>query len=319
MRKTLKRVFIATGTPGIDMSTLFYKSITFLSPKWGRWIFLVFAWFVATGYFIFFPRRVRNSTRIYQALYPGRHRLFHLWCTWRQFHNFTHVFLDRYLLQESDDITFRSEGIEYLENAINKGRGGILLMSHMGNWEVAAHLLKQKLKNLRLLLYMGARQKEQIEQLQKETLVQSGIRIVAVDEGGGSPMDIVEGIKFIESGGVVSLTGDLVWKKDQRTIPVQFLGQKILLPEAPHLFALLSGAPLFIFFTFHSGKNKYRFTMSEPIYLTAASRDERAGAIQRSAQQYAAVLEAALRNHPLQWYHFRPFLKPDPEKPPTAG
>jgi len=184
----------------------------------------------------------------------------------------------------------------------------------MGNWEVATHLLKRKLKNLRLLLYMGARQKEQIEQIQKETLVQSGIRIIAVDEGGGSPLDLVEGLRFIESGGVVSLTGDLVWKKDQRTIPVQFLGQEIFLPEAPHLFGLLSGAPLFIFFAFRSSKNKYQFTMSEPIYLAAASRDDRAGAIQRSAQQYAAILEAALRNHPLQWYHFRPFLKPNSKK-----
>jgi predicted LPLAT superfamily acyltransferase len=124
----------------------------------------------------------------------------------------------------------------------------------------------------------------------------------------------VEGIKFIESGGVVSLTGDLVWKKGQRTIPVQFLGHDVLLPEAPYLFALLSGAPLFIFFAFRIGKNKYRFSMSKPIYLAAASRDERAGAIRRSAQQYADILETTLRSYPLQWYHFRPFLTPKPGK-----
>ena len=296
------------------MSKLFYKTITFLSKKWGRWIFLVFAWFVATGYFLFFPRRVVNSTQIYQTLYPNRNRLFHLWCTWQQFHNFTHVFLDRYLLQESDAITYTSEGIEYLEHAIDKGEGGILLMSHMGNWDVAAHLLKRKLKALRLLLYMGVKQKEQIEQIQKETLAQSSIRIMAVDEGGGSPLDIVEGIKFIESGGVVSLTGDLVWKKNQRTTAVIFLGQEILLPEAPYLFALLSGTPLFIFFAFRIGNNKYRFTMSEPIYLAASSRKKRAGAIRYAAQQYADILEATLRNYPLQWFHFRPFLKPNPAK-----
>ncbi|MCP4629458.1 MAG: lysophospholipid acyltransferase family protein [bacterium] len=296
------------------MRILFYKSITFLSSKWGRWIFLMFAWFVATGYFLFFPHRVGNSIQIYQALYPNRNRLFHLWCTWQQFHNFTHVFLDRYVLQEADAITYTSEGIEYLEQVNDKGKGAILLMSHMGNWDIAAHLLKRKLKNLRLLLYMGVKQKEQIEQIQKETLTQSSIQIIAVDEGGGSPLDIVEGIKFIESGGVVSLTGDLVWKKGQRTIPVQFLGHDVILPEAPYFFALLSGAPLFIFFAFRIGKNKYRFTLSQPIYLAVASRDERAGAIRRSAQQYADILEATLRKYPLQWYHFRPFLTPNPDK-----
>jgi predicted LPLAT superfamily acyltransferase len=294
------------------MHKFLYKSIIYISRKLGLWVFVVYAWIIATGFFLLFPLRVGNSVRFYKALYPDRNRLFHLWCTWRQFHNFTDVFMDRFLLQESDKITFTSEGCEHLEKSIDDGKGGILLMSHMGNWDVAAHLLKRKLKNLRLLLYMGVKQKEAIEQIQKETLAQGGIRIIAVDEGGGSPLDLVEGIKFIESGGVVSLTGDLLWKKDQRTIPVKFLGHDVLLPQAPYLFALLSGTPLFIFFAFRMGKNKYRFTMSEPIYLTAASRDKRAGAIQRSAQKYADILEATLRNYPLQWYHFEPFLEAKP-------
>ncbi|MBT8371199.1 MAG: lysophospholipid acyltransferase family protein [Deltaproteobacteria bacterium] len=300
------------------MRKFLYKSIIFISRKLGLWVFVVYAWTVATGFFLLFPLRVRNSVRLYRALYPDRNRLFHLWCAWRQFHNFTDVFMDRFLLQEFDELAFTSEGFEHFEKSIDDGNGCILLMSHMGNWDVAAHLLKRKLKNIRLLLYMGVKQKEQIEQIQKESLSQSGIQIIAVEQDSQSPMDILEGIRFIESGGVVSLTGDLVWKRDQRTIPVKFLGQEILLPEAPHLFALLSGAPLFIFFAFRTGKNKYRFTMSEPIYLAAVSRQERAGAIQRSAQQYAAILEATLRNHPLQWYHFRPFLKSHPEKPTTA-
>jgi predicted LPLAT superfamily acyltransferase len=292
------------------MGNIFYRFITFLSRKMGQWVFLLFAWFVATGYFILFPGRVGNSIRIYRALFPDRHRFFHLWCAWRQFHNFTHVYQDRFVLQRSKKLSYTSEGMQHLEEAVLKGRGAILLMSHMGNWEVAAHLLKRELKDMRLLLYMGIRQKEQIERLQKEALVQSGIRIIAVEKDGGSPMDLVEGIKFIESGGVVSMTGDLVWKREQRTVPVRFLGREILLPEVPHILALLSGAPLFIFFAFRTAKNSYRFTMTEAMYLKAASRKDRNAVIQTSAQAYARVLEETLQQHPLQWYHFRPFFEP---------
>ena len=295
------------------MRKFLYKSIIFISGKIGLWVFVVYAWIVATGFFLLFPLRVGNSMRLYRALYPDRNRLFHLWCAWRQFHNFTDVFMDRFLVQESDDPTFTSEGCENLEKSIDDGKGGILLMSHMGNWDVAAHLLKRKIHNIRLLLYMGVKQKEQIEQIQKESLSQSGIQILAVEPDGGSPMDILEGIKFIESGGVVSLTGDLVWGKNQRTVPVKFLGREILLPEAPHLFALLSGAPLFIFFAFRTGKNQYHFTMSEPIALDCNSREERAGAIRQSAQQYADILEATLRTYPLQWYHFEPLRDANPD------
>ena len=297
------------------MRKFLYKSVISISRKLGLWIFVIYAWIVATGFFLLFPLRVGNSVGLYRALYPDRNRLFHLWCAWRQFHNFADVFMDRFLLQESDELTFTSGGCEHLEKSIDDGKGGILLMSHMGNWDVAAHLLKQKVNRIRLLLYMGVKQKEQIEQIQKESLSQSGIQIIAVEQDGGSPMDILEGIRFIESGGVVSLTGDLVWNKDQRTVPVKFLGREIMLPEAPHLFALLSGAPMFIFFAFRTGKNQYHFTMSEPIALICTSREERAVAIRRAAQKYADILEATLRNYPLQWYHFKPFLaaKPTPK------
>lgn len=292
------------------MRNFFYRFITALSRRTGLWVFQLFAWFVATGYFILFPGRVGNSTRIYKALYPDRHRFYHLWCAWRQFHNFTHVYQDRFVLQGSKEFNYTSEGMQHLKDVVLKGKGAILLMSHMGNWEMAAHLLKRELKDLRLLLYMGIKQKEQLERLQKEALMQSGIRIIAVEKDGGSPMDLVEGNKFIESGGVVSMTGDLVWKREQRLIQVQFLGREILLPEVPHVLALLSGAPIIIFFAFRTAKNRYRFTMTEPMYLKAASRKDRNAVIRKSAQAYARVLEETLRQHPLQWYHFRPFFEP---------
>jgi predicted LPLAT superfamily acyltransferase len=232
--------------------------------------------------------------RFYRTLYPDRNRLFHLWCAWRQFHDFADVFMDRFLLQESDELKFTSEGCEHLEQSIDAGKGGILLMSHMGNWDVAAHLLKRKVNRVRLLLYMGVKQKEQLEQIQKESLSRSGIQIIAVEQDGGSPMDILEGIKFIESGGVVSLTGDLLWNKDQRTVPVKFLGREILLPEAPHLFALLSGTPLFIFFPFGRGKINIISRCRAPLsWLAPLERKE------------PRPFGALLNNTPISWK--RPF------------
>lgn len=295
------------------MRKIFYQSIILVSKKLGMWVFILYAWFIATGFFIFFPFRVATSIRFYRVLFDDRGWFFHLWCAWQQFHNFTDVFFDRILLHEFNDITYSSEGWEHLEEALKNKRGGILLMSHMGNWEIAAHLLKRKKKELKLLLYMGVKQKEQIEQVQKESLSQSGIKIIAVDQEGGSPLDIVEGIKFIESGGLVSLTGDLIWKKDQQTVPVKFLGHEVLLPKAPYLLAIVSGAPLFVFFAFHTRKKQYHFTLSEPIFIQASSRDKRAEAIRQAAQRYADILETKLRRHPLQWYHFKPFFTPKPK------
>jgi lauroyl/myristoyl acyltransferase len=218
------------------------------------------------------------------------------------------VFLDRVLLQYRGDLSYTSEGFEHLQKAVKDGSGGVILMSHVGNWEVAAHLLKKKLPEIRLLLYMGIKQKEQIESMQKEGLSQTGIRIIAVDSEGGSPFELVEGIKQLKDGGFVSMTGDVIWNENQRSVPVKFLGHEIHLPEAPHLLALLSGAPLFVFFAFRNGKGHYHFSTSKGIYIKAAKRSEREEAIRKSAQNYSDMLEKILKEYPFQWYHFEPFL-----------
>jgi lauroyl/myristoyl acyltransferase len=288
------------------MIKLFYQFLTFFTRILGTWFFKVFSRFVSTGYFLFFPGRVAIGMRFYRALFPERGRGYHLWLTWRQFHGFTDVFLDRFLLQSSDDITYTSEGWDILQKAADDGSGGIVLMSHMGNWDVAAHLLRRN--GLRLLLFMGSREKEQLEKIQKESLAESGLTVLAVDREGGSPFDILEGLRFIKEGGLISLTGDRVWTAGQRTVPVNFLGHRVLLPEAPHSIALLSGAPLFVFFAFRTGDRQYHFSISGPIRVSASSRRDRERAVRESAQQYADILAEMTRKYPVQWYHFEEFL-----------
>ncbi len=288
------------------MIALFYRFITLFTKILGRWFFVIFSRFVSTGYFFLFPKRVATGMRFYGALFPGRGRLSHLLSTWRQFHGFTNVFLDRFLLESGRDISYTSEGWELIEGAAARGEGGILIMSHMGNWDVAAHLLRER--GLRLLLYMGAREKEQIEKMQKERLAEKGFTIVAVDREGGSPFDILEGKRFLEGGGLVSLTGDRLWTANQRSVPVRFLGHRVLLPEAPHALALHSGAPLYVFFALSSGRGSYRISISGPIHVRAASRADRKMAIEESAQRYADILAEMAREWPIQWYHFEEFL-----------
>lgn len=293
------------------MKDIFYKLLIGLSKRMGLWVFRVMAWFVATGYFFFFPGRVAVSVSFYSALFPRRGGLYHFWCTWRQFHNFTYVYMDRILLLDEQKLAITHEGFNYLEDAVNRKSGGIVLMSHVGNWEIAAHMLKIQGRNnpqMKLLLYLGQKHKDQIEHTQKESLVQSGVKIIVVEEEGGTPTDIVEGINFLKAGGLVSLTGDRMWRRDQRSIAVRFLGHEAFLPETPLVFALLSGTPLYIFFAFRTGKQTYHFQTLPPEYVHAKDRSDREEAIRRAAQAYADRLEEKVRQHPFDWFHFEPFI-----------
>lgn len=288
------------------MNNFWYKLLTRTANLCGSWLFIIVSRTVAAGYFLL-SRRVRESSRFYAALYPGRGKLYHLWCSFYQYQNFTTIHLDRFLANQAKSVTFTSQGWEKLESVIGS-RGGILLMSHLGNWEIAATLLKRQKNNLRLLLYMGIKEKEGIEKAQKDTLRRSGVTIIGVEKEDSSPFSALEGIRFLQSGGLVSMAGDIVWRKDQRKVCVSFLGHDAFLPEAPFVFALVSGAPLFVFFAFRTGKNCYHFTLSDPILVRSISRQDRAEAISQAAQQYADLLEESLRKHPFEWYHFDRFI-----------
>ncbi len=291
------------------MKAFFHLFLVGCSRRFGNWFFTLISGGIAFGYFLLSGKTRSICIRFYKTLFPGKGTVLYLWYTWRQFQGFTHVFMDR-LLPDDAGITYTFDGLEHLK-AVLGNTGGILLMSHMGNWEVAARLLKKDIPELDLLLYMGVRDREQIEKIQKNTVTGSGIRIIGVDEKGGSPMDIVEGIRFLKNGGVVSLTGDRIWRPEQKQVRVRFLGKPAQIPRIPYVLSLVSGAPLIIFFALRTGNRRYRFFASPPIYLDASKRQEREKEIYRAARVYADQLEKTLKAYPFQWHHFQPFLGDD--------
>jgi len=248
---------------------------------------------------------VANSLKFYRALFPGRSFLYHLGCAWKQYHNFTDVYIHRFIRLDEEDIKYVKEGWEYLEEAVQKKTGAVLLMSHLGNWELAAQTLNKK--GLPIMLYLGAKHKEQIEHIQKQILAKSGIRVVATTEDEKSPFALIEGINFLREGGIVSMTGDRLWG-EQSFVTVNFLGHEVKLPDTPHLFALMTGAPLMTFFVYQEAIGKYHIKVSQGRKVVAAARADRKKVVQESAQAYADDLAEFAREHPFEWHHFEPFL-----------
>jgi lauroyl/myristoyl acyltransferase len=292
------------------MQALFYKCLIFGSKLFGPWLFRLGAGLVAAGYFIFSLRRRAVGRRFYRALYPGKNRRQLNRCTFRQFQSFTHLFLDRHLQRQNDPLRYTFDGLEYIVEAQRRGQGAILLMSHMGSWEVAAHALKKRLTDMRLLLLMGVRRKEAIEKMQKASIQSDGITILGIDQNGGSPFDIVEAVHFLRNGDLISMAGDVIWREDQRSVTANLLGHKVQLPDAPYSLALATGAPIIVFFAFRSGSGHYTIRAHEPIKVRAAARSDRPAAIRQAAQTYMDNMQEALHQHPFQWFHFDRFLGP---------
>lgn len=292
------------------MQALFYRFLIGISRYCGTWIFSISASAIAAVYFLMSPRRRAIGRRFYGNLFPDKtpRQIDH--CTWKQFQSFTHVFLDRHLQRQGDPLQYTNAGRHHIEAAKKQGNGAILLMSHIGNWELAAHGLKKQHTDLNLMLLMGIRHKEAIEKIQKKTIHNEGIQIMGVEQEGGSPFDIIEAVHWLQAGNFISMTGDRLWRPDQRSVDVTFMGHHIKLPEAPYTLALVTGAPIIVFFAFRTGNRQYQTRAEAPIQIHAATRDQRQAAIRKGAQQYANLLEQAIILHPFEWFHFDDFLGP---------
>lgn len=287
------------------MKKNFYYFTIFLSRYLGVRFFRTFSWFIATGYFFLFPKRVAESLKFYRALYPERAAPHYFYCVWQQYHNFTSVYIHRFIPWVGQRAEFIKEGWEYLDEAVNNKTGVILVMSHIGNWELAAHKLIGR--GSPVMLYLGAKHKEQIERIQKEKLAETGIKIVATDEKEKSPFALLPAINFLREGGIVSITGDRLWG-EQTYVTVDFLGYEVRLPDTPHLFALMTGVPLMTFFVNQDSNGTYHIKVSKGRKVLASTRTDRKKAVRESAQIYANDLARFASEHPFEWHHFEPFL-----------
>jgi predicted LPLAT superfamily acyltransferase len=292
------------------MKVFLHKTVTRVSLLLGSWPIRFFAWWIATGYFLFRPSRRRSSVRLYQVIFPNRRPWYYLYCTWHQFHSFAATYADRIEIDGRKGVTTSTQGREGIVEAARRGSGGIILMSHLGSYEVAARAFQEL--GLRLLIIMGEKEAKQVARDQREALKARGIYIQVATAKEDFLFGGLEAIKFVREGGFVSLAGDLVWTDQRSLLSVRLFGHEVGFSAGPHLLALVSGAPLFTMFTFRVKRGRHQIIMSPPREVKAPSRSERSAALQASAQAYASALEEMVRRHPFQWYIFEPIFRSGP-------
>jgi len=273
------------------VSELVYRLFARISRLVGLWPIRVGAFLVATGFFLFLPRRLGHSLRFYRALYPDDSSWFALKCAWRQYQDFARLYSERLEVERREDVVFESEGDQHLAEAKAAGRGAILLMSHFGRWEIGARLLARR--QMEVTLVMGLRD--------------AGLDVLTIPAGQGQSLDILQAMQVLRQGGIVSLAADRAFG-DARMLHLPFLGGTVGVAAAPFALALTRGAPLLIVFATKIGRRHYRFACDPPILLRAANRADRQQAMERAAATYLSRLEAMAKSHPEQWEIFGGFF-----------
>jgi predicted LPLAT superfamily acyltransferase len=210
------------------------------------------------------------------------------------------VLVDRAILgiMGPGKMKFTIHGRQELLGLVKKGRGFIMLMSHVGCWQVAVSALNFLKVPVNLLL-------EQEEgNIDRHYFEYAGVTcpIRIIDPGSflGGTLQMLDVLK---KGEVVCMMGDRVFGSEKSCLEIDFFGEKASFPYSAFKIGSATGAPIVVFFSYKTGYDSYALKVSKIIEVP--ENIGRSGESFRPyVTQYVNELELYTREYPYQFFNF---------------
>ena len=223
------------------------------------------------------------------------------------FWNFALSLIDKIAVWCGDiDITdTTSHGGELITRLCDEQKGAILLITHLGNFEIC-RALSQHRKNFRLTVLMHTKHAENFNKLLTRS-IKSSSKVDVIQVSEISPATAMMINERIERGEFIAISGDRVAiANPQNSFGVQFMGETAPLPSGPFTLAAILKAPLISIVCIRE-KNRYQIYFDQISERVSVSRKQRNEKLAELAQSYANLLEKYCLQAPLQWFNFYDF------------
>lgn len=188
--------------------------------------------------------------------------------------------------------------------AFARGKGLLLILPHMGNWEVAGAVSR----GLGMPVLSAAENLPNplITEWFLDVRKMAGIDIVLTGRGARATGALMQRLK---EGETVALLADR--DVTGRGIPVTFFGESTTMPAGPIALAVKTGAPVLVVGSYFEEGPGHRYVVSNPLPLPEeGTKDERVAA---GVQLLAEALEERILRKPEDWHLFVPNWPSDRE------
>ncbi len=194
------------------------------------------------------------------------------------------------------------EGYEHITDALEKGKGVIIALPHLGGWEWAAAWMAGQ--GHHMVAVVEALEPPELLDWFRRQREAFGLEIVTLDEDAGARV-----LRALRDNRVVCLVSDRDLSGDG--VEVEFFGERTTLPGGPATLALRTGAailPVAVYFTEGRG---HHGIVRPPLDTTRQGRlrDD----IARITQALAHEFEDLIRKAPEQWHLLPPNWPSDRE------
>lgn len=256
-----------------------------------------------------FHRTARNASRQYRTIMesfcPGEsmtkpwHGFRHLWC-------FAITILDKIAVWSGSVTTSDVEifNAELIDQLLARKQGAILLVSHLGNFEVC-QALSQGRPDLRLTVLHHAANSEKFNRFLDKHAQNRTVTFMEVKE-----VDVAQAILLSEriaAGHFIAVSADrLAVENAGRSIFKTFLGHPAQFPIGPFILGMTLRAPM-LMVNCIKRQGRYHIYFDEIADETNVPRAHRKVYLEQLIERYVRRLEQYCLLAPWQWFNFYPY------------
>lgn len=258
-----------------------------------------FACLVSEVKYFFSFREKREMIENLKAVLPGEDVKTLKKYSGKIFANFSKYLVD-FLRFKKLDLSYIKEhvpvtGINYVDEALKKGKGAILLSAHIGSWELGGAVMG-------ILGYpINAFALDHKNRLVNDFFIRQ--RRVNNEKIISTAFGVRKCLNALSNNELVAIVGDKNYVN--YGVVAEFFGKNTLLPKGPAVFSLKTGAVIVPAYLLRTGDDNFELVFEKPIeYSPSGDFDNDVKAL---TERCAKSLENCIRRFPTQWYCFERF------------
>ncbi|HVY76740.1 MAG TPA: hypothetical protein VG890_18050 [Puia sp.] len=252
--------------------------------------------------FYFFLSSWKSSHVLYDYFHRrlGYARFKSIYSIYRNYYWFGQTIIDRIVLMAGipHRFSFDFDGEDHLRRMVSEKQGGLLLSAHIGNWEIAGHLLQRLDTRMNIVMFDGEAQ--QIKEYVDSVTGARSARIILIKDDLSHIYAIHDALKNNE---FVCMHADR-FMEGNKTVSEMLLGGMARFPAGPFLLGEAFRVPVSFVFAMKESALHYHFYASPGrIYEKSKSTPG------EMVRDFSRSMEACVRKYPLQWYNYYDFWK----------
>jgi len=182
------------------------------------------------------------------------------------------------------------EGLEHIENALEKGNGAILLGAHFGNFILQCLRLGSESFTFSTIVNMP--KADRLSAIITQQANEMGLNIIPRRQSWAATR---ETLKRLKNNEVVCVIADEEARKGGAL--VEFFGHWVPTLKGPALMAIRSGAAVLPTFIHRLGGARQKIVIEPPVEIPVAALD----AVEMGTAIMTKVIENVVREHPEEW------------------